>query len=105
MTAMGNNSSAVGTFFTITRLFYCISDYFRSLICNAMYCNAEGYFKIMRFYYDGCIGSKPFAKNIMRYCKIHAKKIMGDDTVVKTGFIVGNKIDCVNFFLFLSIMI
>jgi len=48
-----------------------------------MYCNTEGHFKVMRYYYDGR-GSKPFTKNIMRYCEIHAKKIVGDDTVVKT---------------------
>ena len=60
------------------------------LICNAMYCNAEGYFKIMRSYYDGRIGSKSFAKDIMRYCEIHAKK-MGDDAVVVTVLPDSNK--------------
>jgi len=53
------------------------------MICNAMYCNAEGYVKMIKYYYDDR-DSGPFAKDIMRYCKIHAKKIVGDDTVVKT---------------------
>jgi len=48
-----------------------------------MYCNAEGYVKVMGYYYD-CKDSKPFAKDIMRYCKIHAKNIVDGDTVVKT---------------------
>ncbi|MDH3279178.1 MAG: hypothetical protein OEL84_07240 [Nitrosopumilus sp.] len=47
------------------------------------FCNAEGYFKVMRYYYDGR-DPKPFARDIMRYCQIHAKKIVGGDTVVKT---------------------
>ncbi|MDH3394885.1 MAG: hypothetical protein OEL52_01875 [Nitrosopumilus sp.] len=48
-----------------------------------MYCNAEGHVKVIRYYYDD-IDSGPFAKDIMRYCEIHAKKIVGGDTVVKT---------------------
>ena len=49
-----------------------------------MYCNAEGYVKVMRCYYYNGRDSKPFAKDIMRYCEIHAKRIAGDDAVVKT---------------------
>jgi len=45
-----------------------------------MYCNAEGY-KVIRYYCDDG-DSKPFAKDIMRYCEIYAKRIAGDDTVV-----------------------
>ena len=47
-----------------------------------MYCNAEGYVKVMRHYFEGN-DSKPFAKDIMRYCEVHAKKIVGDGTVVR----------------------
>ena len=52
------------------------------MICNAMYCNAEGYVKVIKYYYDDR-DSGPFAKDTMRYCEIHAKKIVDDDTVVK----------------------
>jgi len=35
------------------------------------------------YYYDGR-DSKSLTKDIMRYFKIHAKRIVDDDTVVKT---------------------
>jgi len=70
-------------YFTITLSFTPGKYYSKILICNAMYCNAEGHVKVIRYYYDD-IDSGPFAKDIMRYCEIHAKKIVGGDTVVKT---------------------
>jgi hypothetical protein len=53
------------------------------MICNAIYCNAEDYVMVIKYYYDDR-DSGPFANDIMRHCKSHAKKIVGDDTVVKT---------------------
>jgi len=47
-----------------------------------MYCNAEGYVKVMRFYFhDG--DSKPFCRDIIRYCKIHVKRIIAEDMNVR----------------------
>jgi hypothetical protein len=51
------------------------------MICNAMYNNAEGYVKVMWFYFCDD-DSKPFYRDIMRYCEIHAKKIAVEDTNV-----------------------
>jgi hypothetical protein len=53
------------------------------MICNVMYCNAEGYFKIMRHYRNPGKNSKPFCKDIMRYCEIHARMIAKEDTDVR----------------------
>jgi len=47
-----------------------------------MYCNTEAYFKVMRHYRMPGKNSKPFAKDIMRYCEVDAKMIAGDDTDV-----------------------
>ncbi|NND86583.1 MAG: hypothetical protein HKM23_04545 [Nitrosopumilus sp.] len=52
------------------------------MICNALYCNAEGYVKLMRHYFRGN-DSKPYFRDIMRYCEVHAKRILSDDTNVK----------------------
>lgn len=46
------------------------------------YCNAEGSVEMMRFYFCGK-DSKPFCRDIMWYCEVHAKMITADDTNVK----------------------
>lgn len=52
------------------------------MICNILGCNAEGYVKLM-YYYFRDVERKPFCKEIMRVCEIHARKITSHDTNVK----------------------
>jgi len=52
------------------------------MICNILGCNAEAYVKLM-FYYFQENSTKPFCKEIMRVCEIHARKITAEDTNIK----------------------
>ncbi len=52
------------------------------MICNAVYCSAEIYFKVMRHYRNPGKNSKSLCKDLMRYCENHARIIAGDETDV-----------------------
>jgi len=52
------------------------------MICNILGCNAEGYVKLMYYYFDSN-SKKPFCKDVVRVCENHAKKITSDDTVIR----------------------
>ncbi|MDH3203882.1 MAG: hypothetical protein OEL81_04290 [Nitrosopumilus sp.] len=52
------------------------------MICNIIGCNAEGYVKLMFYYFKGK-SRKPMCKEIMRVCEIHARKIIAEDTNIK----------------------
>jgi len=52
------------------------------MICNILGCNAEGFVKLM-YYYFYSNSQKPFRKEIMRVCENHAKKITSEDTNIK----------------------
>ena len=52
------------------------------MICNIMECNAEGFVKLM-FYYFQSNSKRPFCKEIMRVCEIHARKITSEDTDIR----------------------
>jgi len=52
------------------------------LICNIIGCNAEGYVKMMFYYFHGK-QRQPMFKEIMRVCEIHAKKMAAEDTNIR----------------------
>jgi hypothetical protein len=45
-------------------------------------CNTEAYAQVM-FYHFEMGSSKPYCKQIMRFCIIHAKQISDDDSVIR----------------------
>jgi len=52
------------------------------MICNILGCNAEGFVKLM-YYYFHSNSQKPFCKEIMQVCENHAKKITSEDTNIR----------------------
>jgi hypothetical protein len=52
------------------------------MICNIIGCNAEGYVKMMFYYFQGDMRT-PFCKEIMRVCEIHARQITAEDTNIR----------------------
>jgi hypothetical protein len=52
------------------------------MICNILGCNAEGFVKLM-YYYFYSNSKKPFCKEIMRVCENHARKITAEDTNIR----------------------
>jgi len=51
------------------------------MMCNILGCNAEGYIKLMYYYFHS--NSKPFCKEIMRVCENHARNITSEDTTIQ----------------------
>ena len=52
------------------------------MICNVLYCDAEAYFKVMRHYRHSGKNTRPFCRDVVRYCKNHAGMISDDDVDV-----------------------
>jgi len=51
------------------------------MICNILGGNTESYFRILYSHYNN--SSKPFAKEIMRVCENHARRIGEEDSMVQ----------------------
>jgi hypothetical protein len=71
------------------------------MICNIIGCNAEGYVKLVFYYFQGDM-KKPFCKKIMRVCEVHARQITEGYKHQGSGI---SLVCTENFLRFLSIMI
>jgi hypothetical protein len=52
------------------------------MLCNILGCNTESNFRIMYYHFNN--SSKPFAKEMMRVCEIHAKLISDKNSYIKS---------------------
>jgi len=52
------------------------------MICNMLGCNTEAYANVMFFHFEEGF-TKPFCKQIMRFCIIHTKQISAEDASIR----------------------
>ncbi len=52
------------------------------MICNMLGCDTEAYANVMFYHFEEG-SSKPYCKQIMRFCIIHAKLISREDNLIR----------------------